>query len=843
MTGTSDRPVEDRARRRLSPFHLFTFTAFAVAQPLYDLLARHPEFLIAHRLGGGALLVLIAFLSLLLPGVPALLLWALERFAPRLAGAVVAALTAVTIGLALLAPAHRHVSLPAWATVAAVALAASWLTWCAFRYKLARTFVLFLAPASVLFPALFLLHPAIRPLVVRPAVEVAAADSLRTTPPIVIVVFDELPLASLLDADLDVDGDRFPAFAELAARSHWFENATTVAAQTEYAVPAILTGRLPEPGRSITAAEHPRSVFSWLGGAYRMAVFETFTEICPESLCAAGEPFGESPLRSTLADLAIVYLHHALPETWSERLPPVDHTWRDFADPRGRGDRPPAAVTERRGDIPRVFERFVASFAADEPPTLHFVHLNLPHVPWKYLPSGKEYGPIGLSKSEESVPNQWQEREWPTVQALQRHLLQLGYADRLLGELIDHLESLGLYDSALFVVIADHGASFRPGTARRAITPGSAVDVMRVPFFIKEPGQLDATRSPRNVEIIDLLPTLADLLGVELPWPVDGVSALGPQPHPRAGRKAYVSPKESSAESLRFVEALPGPESTVRRQIALFGTGGDGSLFRIGPHRELLGRPVSPRLVARRSRWTVELKESHRFADLDLAGAYLPARVFGLLGGSERPGPVAIALNGTIAATTEPEANPRGGWHVTAMLPEEALLQGFNQLDVYEVLGAGSELRLAPIATTAPPAARLVRNRHGAPRRLVYDGGRELRVRRSSKRFRGEVWTNGVAFVGYAVDLDLMQAADEVLVFLENRLVTRFRVAERSRFKPRVTAGIDRPDFKGPVPYGVLGSRDLSELTFIAVTENVGFLLRSHIHPTPDAAPERGEKP
>jgi arylsulfatase A-like enzyme len=58
----------------------------------------------------------------------------------------------------------------------------------------------------------------------------------------------------------------------------------------------------------------------------------------------------------------------------------------------------------------------------------------------------------------------------------------------------------GMYDRTLLVVTADYGMSFRPGDyARRVATPASA----------------------------DLVPTLADLLGIRVPWRLDGVSQAG----------------------------------------------------------------------------------------------------------------------------------------------------------------------------------------------------------------------------------------------------------------------------------------------------------------------------
>ncbi len=52
--------------------HLLVLSAFTTAQPIYDLLTRHPEFLPAHQSERVDILLLTLMLSLLLPGAAAL---------------------------------------------------------------------------------------------------------------------------------------------------------------------------------------------------------------------------------------------------------------------------------------------------------------------------------------------------------------------------------------------------------------------------------------------------------------------------------------------------------------------------------------------------------------------------------------------------------------------------------------------------------------------------------------------------------------------------------------------------------------------------------------------------
>ena len=81
-----------------------------------------------------------------------------------------------------------------------------------------------------------------------PSEAAAVAGPRQSTVPIVHVVFDELPLSTLVGADGDIDAKLFPNFARLARASTWYRNATTVNDLTAAAVPAQLTGE--QPGRT-----------------------------------------------------------------------------------------------------------------------------------------------------------------------------------------------------------------------------------------------------------------------------------------------------------------------------------------------------------------------------------------------------------------------------------------------------------------------------------------------------------------------------------------------------------------------------------------------------------------
>ena len=162
----------------------------------------------------------------------------------------------------------------------------------------------------------------------------------------------------------------------------------------------------------------------------------------------------------------------------------------------------------------------------------------LPHVPWNYLPTGREYpfpleppwadslnvthGLIGLQRHSEH----WTSDPVAVALAYHRYLLQLGFVDRLVGRLIDHLKEAGLYDGSLILLTADHGVSCRPDHDRRNIDEVNAPDILSIPLLVKLPHQREGRTSDRNVQTADLLPTIADVLKIELPWEPYGVSVF-----------------------------------------------------------------------------------------------------------------------------------------------------------------------------------------------------------------------------------------------------------------------------------------------------------------------------
>jgi len=724
--------------------------AFAVAAPLLDTLGRGAEFFVAHRARPVQIVALAALIALAAPALLALLLAALPL---RVRAAARALVSGALVGAVALRAAQGLSPAPALVAAAlAGALGAALL-----RLRPVRSFLTVLAPAALLIPALFLLHSPVARLV-GPALRTGAWTAGPTgDAPVVVVVFDEFPLASLLDAHGGLDTERLPGFGALAGDATWYRNATAVAPNTSVAVPALLTGRSPSPGRLPTLADHAENLFTWLAPERELNVHEPVTHLCPATSAPAPAP----TLRALLDDAAVVLGHGLLPRAWAARLPSLRDGWHGFRA------RPPAA--QRPGVLwhdgrREQLEAFLASIGGAARPALHFLHVLLPHVPWEFLPSGKRYHLKGVELAGwERATERWDDDEELVAAAERRHLLQVGTVDRFVGRLVERLRETGLWDRAVVVVTADHGAGFRPGASRRDLDPEHPADVLAVPLFVKRPGQRGAAVSDRNVEAIDVLPTIAEGLGVALPFRVDGAPAGSGPARPR---KAACT---TDGRRIEFPSPLPDRTEPLERR-----------LRREAGRPPWIGRPLAGLAPGVLPGFTAEIEEADELASVRLSGDYVPALVTGRVRMPDGPADgrleVALAVDGVVRAAGPARREADGSFRFAVVLPEEALREGRN--DVEALVAVGGRLRRA--AAASGPRFRLegdgiVRVADGA--RAPLDPARGARGGLDWVRRDGE----SVRMTGWAADLVAQQPADAVLAFLDGRLVGEARPAPERR--------------------------------------------------------------
>jgi hypothetical protein len=191
---------------------------------------------------------------------------------------------------------------------------------------------------------------------------------------------------------------------------------------------------------------------------------------------------------------------------------------------------------------------------------------------------------------------------------------------------------------------------------------------------------------------MDIVPTIADLLGVELPWEPDGRSLVEPG---RTNGEVIVGTYSGELVEGELDDLLARRDAVLARQIQLFGEGGETpGLFGIGPRPELLGRPADGLVAAAAGGPTFE---SYGTSDYDPGSPFAPVRVYGRIHGAPPGEDVAIAVNGRIVAVTRSFEHD-GETLVTAVTPEDAYQPGENSVRLYVVEGTGEDTVLAEVS-------------------------------------------------------------------------------------------------------------------------------------------------
>ena len=822
--------------------HLGVLVSFAVAQPVFDLLARQAEFFAARRAAPIDIVLLVGCLSLALPalliGAEGLSGWCWHRLRAGLHTLLVA-------GLSSLISLHALNMLNTWAgpnglpglllVLSALGLggtaAVSYR-----RYAPVRQFVTLLTPAMLIFPGLFVLASPVTSLLFPPTASRLGPVAIPAPAPIIMLVFDEFPLTALLDEQQQIDPVRYPHFATLAREATWFRNATTVSDDTLLVVSAMLTGQYPSRlslSRLPTAADYPYNLFTVLGDTYAFNVHEARTQLCPERLCGSGvlkRPRLGKRLSGLLSDVSIVYAHLVLPADWRSSLPSISKDWMNFATPsssgasRSSGAPTKPSKTDRTGadnqaklvhwvrqdiyldraqDRPQRVLDFIATLQPTPQPTLHFLHVLLPHTPYLWLPSGKAYTRGADLPGLDVQGVHWGTDEWAVRQAQQRALLQVGLVDSLLGKLLAQLKANGLYQRSLLVVTADHGVSFVPGTPRRSVTPTNFPDIMSVPLFIKAPGQQAGHINDRAVETVDIIPTVADLLGIALPWATDGQSALDPAVPERPTHSIYpscasCSSVDASTQRLEFSHIPAALTAAVQRKLRLFGSGPfSPRVFQVGPAPQLVGQQVQDLEVRPRSPIRITLDSPHLFSQVDLEDTFVPAYITGKVffpTPDAAPVALAVALNGTIQAVTQPWNLLKNGrlrsW--AAVVPEAAFQAGPNTVEVFVVSDNAGQTSLARATELS---YRLVGSPTDQTEVLVPPDGAPIPIVPQTLRGAVEpprVSTDTILLKGWAVDETHAQPAEQILIFLNG---TFFYAGHTGTPRPDIVKWLGQPVF------------------------------------------------
>jgi hypothetical protein len=670
-------------RREVQAFlELLAVTGLTVARPTFGILTNNAEIFVT-RQTQPAELVTFAFLLVL---VPPLALWIVEvaigAVLPRARRAAHTVLVSIVAGVFVLAVLKKQTDVASGVLIAVAVVAAGACAWIVWRSAIARLFLRYLAVAPILFALLFLTSASVSSSVFEPDPGLARVTFKRPHR-VVMVVFDEFPEASLLNGQGAIDADLFPNFAALASTSTWYRNATTVAPYTGAAVPSILTGLYKAGGTDVqVAANAPRNLFTLLGGSFRINAVETGTRLCPAAVCT---PHREGS-GAQLWDLMSVSR-----ELWWDEASPERVTTSAFSGGDILGDSNSLATGEQ----------FARSLQPSRQPRLDYMHVLLPHQGWHYLPSGQDY------LEDTAAPGLYWDytwgSEWAGMLAQQRHLLQVGAADRLLGQIVTRLRRIGAYDNTLLVVTADHGIAFHRRQPIRGVSRQNFPQIAWVPMLVKAPRQTRAVVDDLPAKTIDLLPTIADDLGGKMPWRIDGRTLLGPRRRDGPLKLLQWDHNVVKPDRHGFIH-IPGPPGfAIVKGERAWTQGGPVAqrLYRVGPYGALLGRDAKPLTGSRLAGATATLDDPARFRSVHPRARRAPwTYISGTIHGDvPADASLAITVNGVVAGLSGAYLDPlkpdqRSFW---GMLEPGAFRRGENDIGVSVIKGSPE---LAPLTMT-----------------------------------------------------------------------------------------------------------------------------------------------
>jgi arylsulfatase A-like enzyme len=175
-----------------------------------------------------------------------------------------------------------------------------------------------------------------------------------------------------------------------------------------------------------------------------------------------------------------------------------------------------------RNGTPELLEKYGAVNHTDKN-SLPPANPKQPELQDNYLPAHPFFhGHPGL-RDEERVSGVWKNRDEQTI----RNELGREYAcdeniDIQLGKVLNKLAAMGELENTYIIYTADHGISI----GRHGLTGKQNLyeHTWRVPFIVNGPGIKAGVRAEGNIYLLDVLPTLCDLAGIEIPETVQGKS-------------------------------------------------------------------------------------------------------------------------------------------------------------------------------------------------------------------------------------------------------------------------------------------------------------------------------
>jgi lipoteichoic acid synthase len=113
------------------------------------------------------------------------------------------------------------------------------------------------------------------------------------------------------------------------------------------------------------------------------------------------------------------------------------------------------------------------------------------------------------------VPDRYGKMKFSDKKELNKYLNTVRYQDFFMRNLFEQYKELGLYEDTIFIVLGDHGEGFDEHGLKQH---DNVIydEGLHIPFLIHDPRRPEAGTIEAPVDELDVLPTVADLLGYEI---------------------------------------------------------------------------------------------------------------------------------------------------------------------------------------------------------------------------------------------------------------------------------------------------------------------------------------
>lgn len=135
------------------------------------------------------------------------------------------------------------------------------------------------------------------------------------------------------------------------------------------------------------------------------------------------------------------------------------------------------------------------------------------------------------------------------------------YTDYLVGDFLKWLKKNDMYENSTIVITSDHGTNLgdRSTTGKRVIGHGKRPyeEQIRIPVIIKPSSSFEEPENKRfssQIGLIDIMPTVLDISGIEIPEEAQGISL----------KSLIWEGEDSTDRSYLFAQTPSEPEATVR---------------------------------------------------------------------------------------------------------------------------------------------------------------------------------------------------------------------------------------------------------------------------------------